>query len=70
MRNVPSVRKSTIKKLSESLPKDGHTHNRNLDKIWCPERSHYQYVEACDATCRKKKRCQAYAGYREPKLIW
>jgi hypothetical protein len=42
---------------------------KNTDKIWCPEGGQYKYVEVCEASCKKKNKCEAYAEYREPRFI-
>jgi hypothetical protein len=62
-------REPSMRKPLRSLHEEGRTQERNTDKIWCPEGGRYQYVEVCRASCKKLHRCDAYAGYREPKLI-
>jgi len=57
------------KKPDTSLIKDANVQNKNKDKIWCPEGGHYRYIEVCKASCKKINRCEAYADYREPKLL-
>ena len=58
-----------MKESHSALRKEGKGQNKNTDKIWCPEGGRYQYVEVCEASCRKPHKCAAYAEYREPKLI-
>jgi hypothetical protein len=58
-----------LKKQDRPLHEEGKGQDKNIDKIWCPEGGRYQYVEVCKASCRKIHRCEAYADYREPKLI-
>ena len=58
-----------VKKFQSSLHKEGKGQNKNTDKIWCPGGGRYQYVEVCKASCKKQHKCEAYAAYREPKLI-
>lgn len=58
-----------IRKIDKSLTKNTNVQHKNADKIWCPERGHYRYIEVCQASCKKINRCEAYADYREPKLI-
>jgi len=56
-------------KHDKALPNDNKPQNNKKDKIWCPDGGHYQYVEACIASCKKINRCEAYADYHEPRLI-
>jgi hypothetical protein len=42
--------------------------NKEVTKIWCPLVEGFRYVTVCE-TCRKKKKCQPYKDYLEPKLI-
>jgi len=58
-----------VKKTDKSLHEESKGQDKNTDKIWCPEGGRYQYVEVCRASCKKIHRCEAYADYREPKLI-
>lgn len=58
-----------MNKSDKPLTKDANIQNRNRDKVWCPDGGHYQYVEGCEASCKKINRCEAYADFREPKLI-
>jgi hypothetical protein len=55
------------RKRDEPLQKD--ISKKNTDKVWCPDGGHYRYVEVCKASCTKANRCEAYAEYREPRLI-
>jgi hypothetical protein len=59
----------TIKKTRGPFNKDPNPQKKNPDKIWCPKGEQYRYVEVCKASCKRIDRCEAYAGYREPKLI-
>jgi hypothetical protein len=58
-----------MKKHDMPLTKDANGLNRKKDKVWCPEGGRYQYIDACEASCKKINKCMAYADYREPKLI-
>jgi len=40
-----------------------------INKIWCPDREGFHYVEACEKNCKKKDRCTAYRNYLEPGLF-
>ena len=40
-----------------------------IQKIWCPDRESFQYINACNLNCRKKDSCQAWRDYLEPKLF-
>jgi len=62
-------RVSVVKRPDRPLREEGKGQNKNTDKIWCPEGGRYQYVEVCKASCKKFHRCEAYAEYREPRLI-
>jgi hypothetical protein len=62
-------REPIVKKTDRSLHEEGKGQNKNTNKIWCPEGGRYQYVEVCRVSCKKIQRCEAYADYREPKLI-
>jgi hypothetical protein len=59
----------TARKTHKPFQKDPSPQQKNADKIWCPEGEQYRYVEVCKASCKKRDRCEAYADYREPKLI-
>ena len=41
-----------MKKLNKSLQDDA-TKKLKKDKIWCQDGGHYQYVEVCEASCKK-----------------
>jgi hypothetical protein len=43
--------------------------DRNMHKIWCPEVENFNYIDACDAHCKKKDRCKPFRDYFEPKLF-
>ncbi len=58
-----------VKKLDKPLTKDANIESKKTDKIWCPAGGHYQYIEGCEASCKKKSRCEAYSDYREPKFL-
>ncbi len=57
-----------MKKLNKSLQDDA-TKKLKKDKIWCQDGGHYQYVEVCEASCKKIHKCEAYADYHEPMFI-
>jgi hypothetical protein len=27
--------------------------NKNITKIWCPDRDNFQYIKVCDSNCKK-----------------
>jgi len=39
------------------------------DKIWCPYKEGFRYVEACISNCKKKEKCPTFRDYREPWLF-
>jgi len=59
----------TVDKNDKPSAENPNPPSKSMDKIWCPDGEHYQYVEGCEAGCKKSTRCQAYADYREPKFI-
>ena len=62
-------RELIVKKTHSPLREEGKGQDKNRDKLWCPEKGRYQYVEVCRASCKKLHKCGTYAEYREPKLI-
>lgn len=45
------------------------TLNRKTDKIWCPEKEGFQYINACASNCKKNYLCKAYEDYLQPRLF-
>jgi hypothetical protein len=43
--------------------------NKNIVKIWCPDRDNFQCIKVCDSNCKKKYKCKAFRDYSLPKLF-
>jgi len=55
--------------MKKNLESEQNTRDKNILKIWCPDRENFQYIKVCDSTCKKKDKCEAFRDYREPKLF-
>jgi hypothetical protein len=53
------------KKPKGKLDKSG----TDINKVWCPDKESFQYIEACEKNCKKKNRCTAFRDYLEPELF-
>jgi hypothetical protein len=69
MRKMEKETGLIVKKPHRPLDEESKGQDKNTDKLWSPEGGRYQYVEVCKASCKKPHKCEAYAEYREPKLI-
>lgn len=41
----------------------------DINRMWCPDREGFQYINACETNCKKKDKCMAYKNYLEPGLF-
>lgn len=45
------------------------TTNPKTEKIHCPTKKCFKYVEACKTNCPRAKKCKALAEYLKPKIF-